>query len=137
METASQTPPKKSGKSSLLFSNSGKFKKKKAISSPYDLTEICKKFIVPCSNKDLVREIGLIASNGIASFVSAPSYSPSLDPSLMICLSKQGGGGLDLSAPNHSTLDVVLVQSILTSMLLWVLRIQWSTHAFPLHILLS
>lgn len=107
METASQTPPKKSGKSSLLSSNSGKFKKKKATSSPYDLTEICKKFIVPCSNKDLVREIGLIASNGIASFVSAPSYSPSLDPSLMICLSKQGGGGLDLSAPNHSTLDVV------------------------------
>lgn len=105
METASQTP-NKSGKSHLS-SKSGKFKKKKVTSSPYDLTEICKKFIVPCSNKDLVRGIGLIASNGIASFVSAPYYSPSLDPSLMICVSKQGGDQLDPSAPNHSTLDVV------------------------------
>lgn len=106
IETVSQTPPKKSGKP-LVSSKSATFKKKNSTSSPYDLTEICKKFIVPCSNKDLVREIGLIASNGIASFVPAPYYSPSLDPSLMICLSKQDGGDLDPSAPNHSTLDVL------------------------------
>lgn len=106
IETASQTPPKKSGKSHVS-SKSATFKKKNSTSNPYDLTEICKKFIVPCSNKDLVREIGLIASNGIASFVPAPYYSPSLDPSLMICLSKQDGGDLDPSAPNHSTLDVL------------------------------
>lgn len=50
---------------------------------PFDFEEICSKFVIKSSNKELVKEIGLLGSNGIPSFVS--SVSPYLsDPSLML-----------------------------------------------------
>lgn len=53
----------------------------KDLSSPYDIEEISEKFITRNSNKELVKEIGLLGSNGTPSFL--PSTSPYLeDPSL-------------------------------------------------------
>lgn len=51
---------------------------------PFDIEEISTKFVVKSSNKELVREIGLIGSNGIPSFL--PSTSPYYlnDPTLML-----------------------------------------------------
>ncbi|XP_062223837.1 methyl-CpG-binding domain-containing protein 9-like [Phragmites australis] len=40
---------------------------------PYDFEEICRKFVTNDSNKETVKEIGLIGSNGIPSFVPSPS----------------------------------------------------------------
>ncbi|KAE9449142.1 hypothetical protein C3L33_18950, partial [Rhododendron williamsianum] len=50
---------------------------------PYDLKEICSKFVTKNSLKELVQEIGLLGSNGIPMLV--PSVSPYLtDPTLMV-----------------------------------------------------
>ncbi|XP_038904733.1 methyl-CpG-binding domain-containing protein 9 isoform X2 [Benincasa hispida] len=40
---------------------------------PYDFDLICSKFLTKDSNKDLIKEIGLISSNGVPSFVSSVS----------------------------------------------------------------
>ncbi|XP_058188269.1 methyl-CpG-binding domain-containing protein 9 isoform X2 [Rhododendron vialii] len=54
---------------------------------PYDLKEICSKFVTKNSLKELVQEIGLFGSNGIPMLV--PSVSPYLtDPTLMVVPSK-------------------------------------------------
>eukprot|EP01018_Ginkgo_biloba_P007288 Gb_22434 [translate_table: standard] len=109
VDGALQTPPRKSSKAELA-SKSSKLKKKKGTSHPaYDFMEISKKFIIPSSNKDLVREIGWIASDGVPSFISAPFFSPSLDHTLMICPLKPDRNCLEVSVPNleGSTLDVV------------------------------
>ncbi|MQM01916.1 hypothetical protein Taro_034675 [Colocasia esculenta] len=60
---------------------------------PYDIKEISQKFITKDSNKDLVKEIGLIGLNGIPSFVSTKA-PPFLDPSLMV--GKLQGFNVDL-----------------------------------------
>ena len=53
--------------------------------SPYNLEAISAKFVTRSSNKELVKEIGLIGSNGIPSLV--PCASPYLtDPTLMLVL---------------------------------------------------
>lgn len=54
---------------------------------PYDLEEICSKFVTNDSNKDLIQAIGLIGSNGIPSFV--PSLSPYLCDSAVALISPQ------------------------------------------------
>ncbi|XP_043723570.1 methyl-CpG-binding domain-containing protein 9-like [Telopea speciosissima] len=55
----------------------------KGIVCPYDIEKIRTKFVTKSFNKELVREIGLIGSNGVPSFVS--SSSPYLsDPTLML-----------------------------------------------------
>ncbi|EFH60538.1 methyl-CpG-binding domain 9 [Arabidopsis lyrata subsp. lyrata] len=41
--------------------------------SPYHFEEICSKFVTKDSNRDLVKEIGLIGSNGIPTFLPASS----------------------------------------------------------------
>ncbi|KAF8092339.1 hypothetical protein N665_0417s0036 [Sinapis alba] len=41
--------------------------------SPYHFEEICSKFVTKDSNRDLVKEIGLIGSNGIPTFLPLPS----------------------------------------------------------------
>ncbi|KAK3152374.1 hypothetical protein QOZ80_2BG0158090 [Eleusine coracana subsp. coracana] len=51
---------------------------KKLEACPYDFEEICRKFITNDSNKETVKEIGLIGSNGVPSFV--PSSAFFLDP---------------------------------------------------------
>ncbi|KAJ0960411.1 hypothetical protein J5N97_001773 [Dioscorea zingiberensis] len=44
-------------------------------SCPYDLDDICRRFRTEDSNKDLVKEIGLIGSNGVPTFVpSSATY---------------------------------------------------------------
>lgn len=60
---------------------------------PYDLDEICSKFVTEDSNKELVQEIGLIGSNGIPSFV--PSMSPYRSDSTMLLLNPK----MDVSGP--------------------------------------
>ncbi|XP_042500318.1 methyl-CpG-binding domain-containing protein 9-like [Macadamia integrifolia] len=55
----------------------------KGIVCPYGIEEINTKFVTKGSNKELVREIGLIGSNGVPSFLS--SSSPYLsDPTLVL-----------------------------------------------------
>lgn len=45
----------------------------KNLASPYDIEEISIKFVTRSSNKELVREIGLLGSNGIPSLLPCPS----------------------------------------------------------------
>jgi hypothetical protein len=61
---------------------------------PYDLDEICSKFVINDSIKELVQEIGLIGSNGIPSFI--PFAAPYLGDSTTLMLIPQrdvGGPG--------------------------------------------
>ncbi|XWS30346.1 hypothetical protein CRYUN_Cryun24cG0109300 [Craigia yunnanensis] len=60
---------------------------------PYDFEEISSKFVTRDSNEELVREIGLIGSNGIPSFVSSVTHFVS-DPTLMIVPPHQAIGDL-------------------------------------------
>ncbi|GLJ28639.1 hypothetical protein SUGI_0564350 [Cryptomeria japonica] len=99
VDSAAQTPPKKGSKLDLS-SRSGKIKKKKSTGIlAFDFMEISKKLIIPRSNKDLVREIGLIASDGVPNFISAPCFSPSLDPTLLFCPPKEDLGGANFAEP--------------------------------------
>ncbi|XP_010435621.1 PREDICTED: methyl-CpG-binding domain-containing protein 9-like [Camelina sativa] len=50
--------------------------------SPYHFEEICSKFVTKDSNRDLVKDIGLIGSNGIPTFL--PSSYTHLDDSMLI-----------------------------------------------------
>lgn len=50
--------------------------------SPYHFEEICSKFVTKDCNRDLVKEIGLISSNGIPTFL--PSSSTHLNDSVLI-----------------------------------------------------
>ncbi|KAK9117096.1 hypothetical protein Sjap_016043 [Stephania japonica] len=59
----------------------------KDMACPFNIEEICSKFITKSSNKELVREIGLIGSNGNPSFVL--STSPYHDPTLGLCPSSR------------------------------------------------
>ncbi|KAJ7974555.1 Methyl-CpG-binding domain-containing protein 9 [Quillaja saponaria] len=67
----------------IQFQNEG-------MASPYNFEDICSKFETKDSNKELVREIGLIGSDGIPSF--APSLSPYLSDSTLMLISQKGGG---------------------------------------------
>ncbi|CAN6803841.1 unnamed protein product [Brassica oleracea] len=60
--------------------------------SPYHFEEICSKFVTKDSNRDLVKEIGLIGSNGIPTFLPLPSTH--LNDSMLITAtsSKLDGG---------------------------------------------
>ncbi|CAN6969271.1 unnamed protein product [Brassica oleracea var. botrytis] len=60
--------------------------------SPYHFEEICSKFVTKDSNRDLVKEIGLIGSNGIPTFLPLPSTH--LNDSMLISAtsSKLDGG---------------------------------------------
>jgi hypothetical protein len=59
-----------------------------SIPCPFDFEEICSKFVIKSSNKELVNEIGLLGSNGIPSFVlSLPPYLS--DPALMLVPSQE------------------------------------------------
>ncbi|OVA18545.1 Bromodomain [Macleaya cordata] len=59
-----------------------KFQKKEMV-CPYNIEEISRKFITKNSNKELVKEIGLIGSDGIPTLV--PSTSPYIhDPTLIL-----------------------------------------------------
>ncbi|XP_043704341.1 methyl-CpG-binding domain-containing protein 9-like isoform X2 [Telopea speciosissima] len=61
----------------------------KGIMCPYGIEEISTKFVTKSSNKELVKEIGLVGSNGVPSFVS--SNSPYLsDPTLMLVPTQKG-----------------------------------------------
>ncbi|ONK78997.1 uncharacterized protein A4U43_C01F1810 [Asparagus officinalis] len=62
-----------------ISSNLVKFPNK---ACPYDLVEISKKFITNDSNKELIKEIGLIGSNGIPFLISSPHMF--LDPPLLL-----------------------------------------------------
>lgn len=53
---------------------------------PYDVEEISSKFITKDSNRELVKQIGLIGSNGVPSFM--PSRSPYLDDSTVMLIPK-------------------------------------------------
>ncbi|XP_074348213.1 methyl-CpG-binding domain-containing protein 9-like isoform X3 [Apium graveolens] len=54
---------------------------------PFDYEDICSKFAINESNKELVKDIGLIGSNGIPMFV--PSISPQISDSVAVLLSKE------------------------------------------------
>ncbi|XP_050382693.1 methyl-CpG-binding domain-containing protein 9 isoform X2 [Argentina anserina] len=54
---------------------------------PYDLEEICSKFVTDDSNRELIQEIGLIGSKGIPSFV--PSISPYLSDSAVALITQR------------------------------------------------
>lgn len=51
---------------------------------PYDLSDISSKFVTEDSNKELVRKIGLIGSNGIPSFIT--SLAPYLNHSMSMLI---------------------------------------------------
>ncbi|XWS32781.1 hypothetical protein CRYUN_Cryun22dG0019000 [Craigia yunnanensis] len=57
---------------------------------PYDLEEISSKFVTRDSNEELVREIGLIGSNGVPSFVSSVAHFVS-DSTLIVPLQQEVG----------------------------------------------
>lgn len=67
---------------SIEPSNSGKLD-----SCPYDFEEICRKFTTNDSNKETVKEIGLLGSNGIPSFVPSPAYF--VDPPALLSENKR------------------------------------------------
>ncbi|KAG7981939.1 hypothetical protein I3843_04G023600 [Carya illinoinensis] len=73
---------------------------------PYNFDEICSKFLTQDSNKDLVREIGLIGSSGIPSFVE--SVSPYLGDSVLLMLSPQKDVGGPVDGPNPTEWPVTL-----------------------------
>ncbi|KAI3844578.1 hypothetical protein MKW92_027535 [Papaver armeniacum] len=88
-EHASETSRIEASKSGKLDSSSRviKFQKKEMV-CPYNLEEIKKKFITNDSNKELVKGIGLIGSDGIPSLV--PSTSLYLhDPTLILNISQR------------------------------------------------
>ncbi|XVF60333.1 hypothetical protein PTKIN_Ptkin08bG0036600 [Pterospermum kingtungense] len=60
---------------------------------PYNFEEISSKFVTRNSNEELVREIGLIGSNGVPSFVSSATHFVS-DSTLMIVPRHQETGDL-------------------------------------------
>lgn len=66
---------------------------------PYDIEEISSKFITKDSNRELVKQIGLIGSSGIPSFV--PSRSSYLDDSTMMLIPKSSA-----SVPSKDLMDV-------------------------------
>ncbi|KAL6629999.1 hypothetical protein ACP70R_029764 [Stipagrostis hirtigluma subsp. patula] len=47
---------------------------RKLESCPYDFDEICRNFVTNDSNKETVKEIGLIGSHGVPSFVPSPAF---------------------------------------------------------------
>ncbi|CAH8340511.1 unnamed protein product [Eruca vesicaria subsp. sativa] len=64
--------------------------------SPYHFEEICSKFVTKDSNRDLVKEIGLISSNGSPTFLPLPSIH--LNDSMLIsatCNKLDGGASRD------------------------------------------
>ncbi|XP_057983188.1 methyl-CpG-binding domain-containing protein 9 isoform X2 [Malania oleifera] len=62
-------------------------------SSPLaNFDDVCSKFVTSNSNKELVREIGLIGSNGIPSFV--PSVSPYLSDSTLMLIRPEKNDGI-------------------------------------------
>ncbi|KAI5442455.1 hypothetical protein KIW84_011503 [Lathyrus oleraceus] len=78
----------------IKFSNEGS-------SCPFNFEDICSKFVTDDSNKKLVREIGLIGSDGVPSFV--PSISPFLSD-FMPFLSLKGDdivGGASKASENQ------------------------------------
>ncbi|XP_050208534.1 methyl-CpG-binding domain-containing protein 9-like [Mercurialis annua] len=67
--------------------------------TPYSLEEISAKFITRSSNKELVKEIGLLGSNGIPSLV--PCASPYLsDPTLKLMLTWKNEISQNNQSPN-------------------------------------
>uniref|UniRef100_A0A8R7UAC7 Methyl-CpG-binding domain-containing protein 9 n=1 Tax=Triticum urartu TaxID=4572 RepID=A0A8R7UAC7_TRIUA len=56
-------------------------------SCPYDFEEICGKFATNNSNKEIVKDIGLIGSNGVPSFV--PSRAAFIDPPVILNKNKK------------------------------------------------
>ncbi|XP_044968121.1 LOW QUALITY PROTEIN: methyl-CpG-binding domain-containing protein 9-like [Hordeum vulgare subsp. vulgare] len=56
---------------------------------PYDFEEICRKFVTNDSNKEIVKDIGLIGSNGVPSFV--PSPAACVDPPVLLNRNKKDG----------------------------------------------
>ncbi|OEL31191.1 Methyl-CpG-binding domain-containing protein 9 [Dichanthelium oligosanthes] len=67
---------------SIEPSNSGKLDP-----CPFDFEEICKKFITNDSNKETVKEIGLLGSNGVPSFLPSPAFF--LDPPALLSENKR------------------------------------------------
>ena len=57
---------------------------------PFDFEEISSKFVTRDSNEELAREIGLISSNGVPSFVSSVSHFVS-DSTLIVPLQQEVG----------------------------------------------
>lgn len=68
---------------------------------PYDFELICSKFLTKDSNKDVIKEIGLLSSNGVPSFVS--SVSPYIMESTLsaIDLKKDSGTPEDGTLPSE------------------------------------
>lgn len=56
---------------------------------PFNYEDICSKFVINESNKELVKDIGLIGSNGIPMFV--PSISPHISDSVAMLLPQEAG----------------------------------------------
>lgn len=65
-------------RSSAIESSSSR----KLNSCPYDFEEICRKFVTNDSNKEIVKDIGLIGSNGVPSFVPSPAFF--LEPAIIL-----------------------------------------------------
>ncbi|XP_058114916.1 methyl-CpG-binding domain-containing protein 9 isoform X2 [Magnolia sinica] len=75
---------------------------KKDVACPYDIEEIGSKFVTKNSNKELVKEIGLLGSNGNPSFIpSTPAYF--LDPTLLMIRPKgdEANPILELAIPEE------------------------------------
>ncbi|QHO12795.1 Methyl-CpG-binding domain-containing protein [Arachis hypogaea] len=85
--------------SSKLSSRLIKFSNEES-SCPFNFEDICSKFVTNDSCKEVVREIGLIGSNGIPSFL--PSISPFVSDSTLMLFSAQNndrtGGGESLTS---------------------------------------
>lgn len=64
---------------------------------PFDYEDICSKFVTKDSNKELVKEIGLIGSNGMPMFV--PSISPYLSDSTLMLVPLQETEGIQDDIP--------------------------------------
>ncbi|XP_031480656.1 methyl-CpG-binding domain-containing protein 9 isoform X1 [Nymphaea colorata] len=80
IEDADLLETSKNGRIGLSLKYS-KFRKKSA-PCPYDIEEIINKFFTKDSNKEIVREIGLLGSGGVPTFVPVPSFSSTFDSSL-------------------------------------------------------
>ena len=64
---------------------------------PFDFEEICRKFVTNDSNKETVKEIGLLGSNGVPSFVPSPAFF--VDPPALLSKNKRN----DDDIPNDWT----------------------------------
>jgi len=92
------------------FDVSSKLVKVQKKACPYDLAEISKKFITNDSNKELVKEIGLIGSNGVPSLISPlPMF---FDPPLILKHNKRSDTHLNKGLDSSDDWQPMSIQNV-------------------------